>query len=226
MERLKSFTLIELLVVVAIIAVLVAILLPALSEARESAKRTVCASRLRQIGIGMLMYANQNNGNFVTHQNTLPYLIYDAYSHGPFGIGAYQKENCLPDEKKLRYCPNEDYKSIPGWRGGYCPRPFAGYGYKGLGWNTDMHSFKPLKINQLVDPTRTIAYADNIFKVDFPHIGGWNALFADGHCEWIFSTPAIDEYRTIYPPFVYPSAYRAIFAKIEQIKNNPEPIPY
>ncbi len=190
-----SFTLIELLVVVAIIAVLIAILLPALNQARQLAKRTTCASQLRQIGIGMLMYANQNNDNFVTHQNSLFYLIYDAYNNGPFGIAAYQKEACLPNDRKLRYCPYENYKNIPGWLAGYCPRPFADYGYKGIngGWNTDMNSFKPLKINQLTDPTRTIAYADNIFKIDFPHPDGWNALFVDGHCEWIYTIPPIVE---------------------------------
>ncbi len=57
-----SFTLIELLVVVAIIAVLVAILLPALSAAREQAKAAECASNLRQLGLGILNYAENHNG--------------------------------------------------------------------------------------------------------------------------------------------------------------------
>ncbi len=62
MERKKvSFTLIELLVVVAIIAVLVAILLPALSRARESARRVVCGSNLKQIGVAVNFYAADHN---------------------------------------------------------------------------------------------------------------------------------------------------------------------
>ncbi len=58
----KSFTLIELLVVVAIIAVLVALLLPALAQVRNQAKNTLCMSNLRQVGLGMLNYAQNNNG--------------------------------------------------------------------------------------------------------------------------------------------------------------------
>jgi len=57
----RSFTLIELLVVVAIIAVLVAILLPAITSAREVAKRTLCGSHLRMIGIGYINFAHANN---------------------------------------------------------------------------------------------------------------------------------------------------------------------
>jgi len=59
---LRGFTLIELLVVVAIIALLIAILLPSLRRAREQAKCTLCLSNLRQIGIGMTIYASDHRG--------------------------------------------------------------------------------------------------------------------------------------------------------------------
>ena len=54
----RGFTLVELLVVIAIIGVLLALFLPAMQATRETARRTVCANNLRQIGIGMLAHHN------------------------------------------------------------------------------------------------------------------------------------------------------------------------
>lgn len=59
-----GFTLIELLVVVSIIALLISILLPALQQARKQAKRVICATRLKNFHLGLIMYAEDNKDRF------------------------------------------------------------------------------------------------------------------------------------------------------------------
>src|SRR5687768_9905413 len=72
----RAFTLIELLVVIAIIAILAAILFPVFARAREQARKTSCTSNMKQIGLGMLMYAQDYDEKFPAAKNNC--------SHGPF----------------------------------------------------------------------------------------------------------------------------------------------
>src|SRR5471032_1752630 len=79
--RRKGFTLIELLVVIAIIAILAAILFPVFARARENARRASCQSNLKQIGLGMLQYAQD-------YDERIPFGVFAGYGNSlPDGIG-------------------------------------------------------------------------------------------------------------------------------------------
>jgi len=66
LRKCSAFTLIELLVVIAIIAILAAILFPVFARARENARRSSCQSNLKQIGLGILQYAQDYDETYPT----------------------------------------------------------------------------------------------------------------------------------------------------------------
>ncbi|HEX41858.1 MAG TPA: type II secretion system protein [Phycisphaerales bacterium] len=93
----RAFTLIELLVVIAIIAVLMAVLLPALAAARMQGKRIASAGNLRQIGLAIEMYAQDNRGLF-------PACSHDS-AVGVAGSWVYTLRPYVGDINEIRICP-------------------------------------------------------------------------------------------------------------------------
>jgi prepilin-type N-terminal cleavage/methylation domain-containing protein/prepilin-type processing-associated H-X9-DG protein len=102
----RAFTLIELLVVIAIIAILAAMLLPALAAAKQKAWKTSCTSNLRQIGLGMRMFAD-DNGELYPESGTTIY--WGSIDPSPSGSG---KPSWL--EQIYSYVGNTNTYSCPG----------------------------------------------------------------------------------------------------------------
>lgn len=81
----KAFTLIELLVVIAIIAILAAILFPVFAQARTAAKKTVSISNAKQQGLGLIMYAGDNDDMWPRNDACVPY----SSLHSKFKAASY-----------------------------------------------------------------------------------------------------------------------------------------
>lgn len=100
----NGFTLIELLVVIAIIAVLASMLLPALSRAREMARRAACIGQFRQIGLATSMYCGENGGHLPPMAQTWALYWMDP-NHWDRYPGVRGLMPFLEDYN-LFYCPN------------------------------------------------------------------------------------------------------------------------
>ncbi len=129
MKGRTGFTLIELLVVVAIIAILVAILLPSLSTAREFARKSSCASNLRQIASTLEIYAENSNDLYPLAWGDQPWGDPTVTGKKPgwmWRIFPYIKN------KKIYHCPSfarakDDFNYFLGTRAEYARRAIRGY---------------------------------------------------------------------------------------------------
>ena len=98
----RAFTLVELLVVIAIIAILAALLLPVLSQAKDKARRTECLNNLRQVMIGINVYANGNKLPLIADGPAWAWDFPDSAAQAMLDSGL---------SKKSFYCPG------PAWKG-------------------------------------------------------------------------------------------------------------
>ncbi len=184
----NGFTLIELLVVIAIIGILAGILLPVLSRARESARRTQCASNVKQVGMGLIMYANENNENFPSSSANAMLslnLLYPDYVSDP------RTFNC-PSDTFVTTATNAGITAADAFDKDECS-----YGYDYTHTQADdadvaLAADRPTNAATATTPTSntnspnhggttgTVAAGDTAGR-------GQNVVYVDGHVEFIIS---------------------------------------
>ncbi|HDY67525.1 MAG TPA: type II secretion system protein [Candidatus Scalindua sp.] len=185
----KGFTLIELLVVIAIIGVLAGILLPALSRVRESGRRTHCTSNLRQIGMGLIMYLNENNETFPTGATAMTALnkLYPDYI-SERKVFMCPSDNLVTDVTNAGITAGDAFEKDEcsyGYDGTHTPADNAGVAIAGDRPSNNPGLGTP-KNNRSPNHGGTVNLAGNgDFEGD-----GQNLVYIDGHVEWVASQNA------------------------------------
>ncbi len=188
--RRRGFTLIELLVVIAIIAILAAILFPVFARAREKARQTSCLSNVKELMLGVLMYAQD-------YDETLPSGA--AISNPPYiewcdAIQPYIKN------MQIFVCPSQkktDHSNSPASLGyGWNYQEFGYYyGSHGTGWATPLGDIDQPASTILLGDSEDHAvrsssggprylYKRHLTYLPVRHNGGGNMGLCDGHAKW------------------------------------------